>query len=116
MESESTVVVVFDGSDDSHENLRRAAAIVEESGGALEIALATDVNRWSLALGLSGGYDTSTLEDELVAELERELTAAISGLPRRVEVRRRVVHGSTSRFLRRRAQSRSVRIASTKAP
>lgn len=110
-----TVVVVFDGSEGAHEDLRRAVEIVEGSGAALEVALAMNVSRWSLALGLTGGYDTLTLEDEVLEELERDLTAAIAGIPRRIEVRRRVVRGSTSRFLRRSTQSRSVLIASTKA-
>ena len=113
---ENTVVVVFDGSEGSHEDLRRAAAVAGERGATLEVALATDINRWSLALGLTGGYDTLTLEDEVLDELERDLAVAIAGTPRRIEVRRQVVRGSTSRFLRRRStQSRSVLIASTRA-
>ncbi len=116
MESENTVVVVFDGSEGAHEDLRRAVGIAEGSGATLEVALATNINRWSLALGLTGGYDTLTLEDEVFEKLERDLAAAIAGIPRRIEVRRQVVRGSTSRFLRRRStQSRSVLIASTKA-
>jgi nucleotide-binding universal stress UspA family protein len=115
MVAEDTVVVVFDGSEGAHEDLRRAVEIAEGSGATLEVALATNINRWSLALGLTGGYDTLTLEDEVFEELERDLAAAIAGIPR-IEVRRRVVRGSTSRFLRRRStQSRSVLIASTKA-
>ncbi len=116
MVAEDTVVVVFDGSEGAHEDLRRAVDIADRSGATLEVALATNINRWSLALGLTGGYDTLTLEDEMLEELERDLTAAIAGIPRRIEVRRRVVRGSTSRFLRHRStQSRSVLIASTKA-
>jgi nucleotide-binding universal stress UspA family protein len=116
MEAENTVVVVFDGSDASYEDLGRATEIAEGTGATLEVALATNINRWSLALGLTGGYDTLTLEDEVLDELERELAVAIAGTPRRIEVRRQVVRGSTSRFLRRRsAQSRSVLIASTRA-
>jgi hypothetical protein len=116
VESENTVVVVFDGSEEGHGDLRRAAVVAEETGAVLEVALATNINRWSLALGLTGGYDTLTLEDEVLAELERDLAVAIAHIPRRIEVRRQVVRGSTSRFLRRRrAQSRSVLIASTRA-
>jgi hypothetical protein len=116
MVAEDTVIVVFDGSEGAHEDLRRAVEIVEASGAVLEVGLATNINRWSLALGLTGGYDTLTLEDEVLEELERDLAVAIAGIPRRIEVRRRVVRGSTSRFLRRRStQSRSVLIASTKA-
>jgi nucleotide-binding universal stress UspA family protein len=116
MESGSTVVVVFDGSDRSYEDLARAVAVAEESGAVLEVGLATNINRWSLALGLTGGYDTLTLEDEVLEDLGRELAAAIAKIPRRIEVRQQVVRGSASRFLRRRrGQSRSVLIASTKA-
>lgn len=116
MEPENTVVVVFDGSETAHEDLRRATEIAAGSGATLEVALATNINRWSLALGLTGGYDTLTLEDEVLEELERDLAVAIAAIPRRIEVRRRVVRGSTSRFLRRRStQSRAVLIASTRA-
>jgi len=116
MGAEDAVVVVFDGSDRAYEDLARATEICAGTGAVLEVALATNINRWSLALGLTGGYDTLTLEDEVLEELGRELTVAIAKIPRRIEVRQEVVRGSTSRFLRRRrAQSRAVLIASTEA-
>ncbi len=95
------IMVVFDGSPAGYEDLDEAVAIAEAGGGTLEIAATANINRWTLALGLGGGYDTIGLEDEILADLDRKLTEAIAAIPRRIEVRSQIVHGSASRFLRR---------------
>jgi hypothetical protein len=109
-------VVVFDGSEKAYEDLRRASAIAEEPFGTLEITVVANLHCWGLAFGLAGGWDTLTLEDEALEELERDLAAAIAEMPRRVDVRSQVVRGGSSHFRRRRrGQSISALIASIKA-
>ena len=116
MGGENTVVVIFDGSEAAYEDLWRAIGMLEGTGGTLEVALATNINRWSLALGMASGYDTLALENEVLEKLERDLAVAIADIPRQIEVFSEIVRGGSSRFLRRHSrQSRSVLIASTKA-
>jgi nucleotide-binding universal stress UspA family protein len=101
----SRVLVVFDGSPASLEDVRRAGVIADEVGAVLEIASAPRLNRWALALGLGGGYDTESVEEEASAELSRELSGAIGQIPLRVQIETRVVKESAARFVRRCAGS-----------
>jgi hypothetical protein len=98
-DAQGSIAVLFDGSPASHEKLRRATRICEETGSTLDVALSTDVGCWSLAFGLAGGWDCVGLEDEMLEELQRALAVVIADAPRRIVVRSRVVSSRDARRL-----------------